>query len=68
METWTAKYFSSTMVNKVASDCVQIHGANGCWSGYPAERFFRDAKINEIIEGTTQMHEILIASNIFKGI
>lgn len=62
METWTAKYFASTMVNKVASDAVQIHGANGCHRGYPVERYYRDARINEIIEGTTQMHEILIAT------
>ncbi len=62
METWTAKYFASTIVTKAASDAVQIHGANGCHSDYPAERYYRDAKINEIIEGTTQMHEWLIAS------
>ncbi|WP_091020276.1 acyl-CoA dehydrogenase family protein [Paenibacillus amylolyticus] len=62
METWTAKYFASTMVNKVASDAVQIHGANGCHRDYPVERYYRDARINEIIEGTTQMHEILIAT------
>ncbi|OPZ92809.1 MAG: Acryloyl-CoA reductase (NADH) [Firmicutes bacterium ADurb.Bin419] len=68
METWTAKYFASTMVNKVASDAVQIHGANGCHNGYPVERYFRDARINEIIEGTTQMHEVLIATNAFRSI
>ncbi|WP_438433069.1 acyl-CoA dehydrogenase family protein [Gorillibacterium sp. sgz500922] len=68
METWSAKYFASLMVNKVASDAVQIHGANGCYSGYPVERHYRDAKINEIIEGTTQMHEVLIAINAFRTI
>lgn len=68
METWNAKYFASNMVNKVASDAVQIHGANGCYSGFPIERYYRDAKINEIIEGTTQMHEILIATNAFRSI
>ncbi|MBY0207125.1 MULTISPECIES: acyl-CoA dehydrogenase family protein [Paenibacillus] len=62
METWSAKYFASTMLNKIASDTVQIHGANGCHNDYPIERYYRDAKINEIIEGTTQMHEILIAT------
>lgn len=68
METWAAKYFASTMVNKVASDAVQIHGANGCHEGYPVERYYRDARINEIIEGTTQMHEVLIATNAFRTI
>lgn len=67
METWTAKYYASKMVNRVAGYAVQIHGANGCCSNYPIERYFRDAKINEIIEGTSQMHEILIASNAFRG-
>jgi len=67
METWNAKYFASTMVMKVASDAVQIHGANGCCCDYPVERFYRDAKINEIIEGTSQMHEVLIATNAFRS-
>lgn len=66
METWVAKYFASTMVTKVASDAVQIHGANGCCREYPVERYYRDAKINEIIEGTSQMHEVLIATNAFR--
>jgi hypothetical protein len=66
METWVAKYFSSVMINKVTGDAVQIHGANGCSRDYPVERYFRDAKIMEIIEGTTQMHEILIATNEFR--
>ncbi|MBJ6364090.1 acyl-CoA dehydrogenase family protein [Paenibacillus sp. GCM10012307] len=65
METWTAKYFASTMLGKIVGDTVQIHGANGCHDGYPVERYFRDAKINEIIEGTTQMHEMLIAEQEF---
>ncbi|WP_066232049.1 acyl-CoA dehydrogenase family protein [Heyndrickxia sporothermodurans] len=65
METWVAKYFVSKMVNKVAGDSVQIHGANGVSSEYPVERYLRDSKINEIIEGTTQIHEIFIANNTF---
>lgn len=67
METWVAKYFSSNMVNKVASDAVQIHGGNGCYNAYPVERFYRDAKINDIIEGTSQIHEVLIATNAFRA-
>lgn len=62
METWSAKYYASTMVTMAADYAVQIHGGNGCHEGYPVERYFRDAKINEIIEGTTQMHELLIAA------
>lgn len=67
METWAAKYYASRMATKVAADAVQIHGANGCQRKYPVERYYRDAKINEIIEGTTQIHELLIASNAFRS-
>ena len=68
METWNAKYFASRMINKVASDAIQIHGANGCSKSYQVERLYRDAKIMEIIEGTTQMHEVLIATHAFRGL
>lgn len=61
METLIAKYFASTMVNDVAGDAVQIHGANGCCADYPVQRYFRDARIMEIIEGSSQIQEILIA-------
>lgn len=56
-----AKYFASTSANAIAADSVQIHGANGCSSDYPVERYLRDARIMEIIEGTTQVQEMLIA-------
>jgi len=61
METSIAKYFASRMVSKVADDALQIHGANGCSSEYPVQRYLRDAKIMEIIEGSTQMQQIIIA-------
>jgi alkylation response protein AidB-like acyl-CoA dehydrogenase len=63
METSIAKYFASRMVNKIADDAVQIHGANGCSSDYPVQRYLRDAKIMEIIEGSTQMQQIIIAKS-----
>lgn len=56
-----AKYFSSTAACRVTSNAVQVLGGNGCWNGYPAERLFREAKILEIIEGTSQVQETLIA-------
>lgn len=67
IETWTAKYAASVMVTKVAADAVQIHGANGCHEDYPVERYYRDAKINEIIEGSTQIHETLIARHALQS-
>ncbi|MCO1579136.1 acyl-CoA dehydrogenase family protein [Crossiella sp. SN42] len=56
-----AKYFSSTVAGRVTSDAVQVLGGSGCWSGYPVERLFREAKILEIIEGTSQVQQTLIA-------
>lgn len=61
METWIAKYFASTIAARAANDAVQIHGANGCSDGYPVQRYLRDSKIMEIIEGSTQIQEITIA-------
>jgi glutaryl-CoA dehydrogenase (non-decarboxylating) len=59
--TTMAKYFASRTANRAALDAVQIHGANGCSSRYPVERFMRDSKIMSIIEGSDQMQEIMIA-------
>lgn len=55
-----AKYFTSKAVVKAASDAVQIHGAAGCHGSSAVSRFYRDCKIMEIIEGTTQIHEHLL--------
>ena len=60
-ESSIAKYFASQMVNRVANDAVQIHGANGCGPDYPLERYLRNARIMEIIEGSSQILEIAIA-------
>ncbi|WP_414529162.1 acyl-CoA dehydrogenase family protein [Nodularia chucula] len=61
IETSIAKYFASTTATKIANDAVQIHGANGCTSEYSVARYLRDAKIMEIIEGSTQIQQITIA-------
>jgi glutaryl-CoA dehydrogenase (non-decarboxylating) len=61
METSIAKYFASQMAVRVAMDAVQIHGANGCSDRYPVQRHMRDAKIMEIIEGSSQMQQIIIS-------
>ena len=62
-ETSIAKYFASTVATRVANDAVQIHGGNGCSSEYPVERYLRDSKVMEIIEGSTQIQEITIAES-----
>ena len=64
--TWMAKYFASTSAMRAASDAVQLHGASGCGDGHPVNRYFRDAKIMEIIEGSTQIQQITIAEQAFR--
>lgn len=60
-ETMLAKYFASTTATKVATDAVQIHGGNGCHEDFAVSRYFRDAKVMEIIEGSTQIQQFTIA-------
>jgi glutaryl-CoA dehydrogenase (non-decarboxylating) len=59
-KTLMAKYFTSRAAVRAASDAVQISGASGCHASSPVSRFYRDAKILEIIEGTTQIHEQIL--------
>lgn len=65
LNTCIAKYYASRAANRIASDAVQIHGANGCSSDYPVQRYFRDARIMEIIEGSTQIQQLLIAEESY---
>lgn len=60
-ETTIAKYFASKVAMEVATDAVQVHGGNGCSNSFPVERLFREAKVLEIIEGTSQIQQQLIA-------
>jgi alkylation response protein AidB-like acyl-CoA dehydrogenase len=60
-EGFMAKYLASTTATRVASDAVQIFGALGCSQESPIERLFRDARVMEIIEGTTEIQEIVIS-------
>lgn len=60
-EIFIAKYYASTAATRAAADAVQIHGANGCTEAYPVERYLRDARVMEIIEGSTQIMQLTIA-------
>lgn len=60
-ETMMAKYYASTSAVRAAGDAVQLHGANGVSDRYPVARYYRDAKIMEIIEGSTQILQTIIA-------
>jgi alkylation response protein AidB-like acyl-CoA dehydrogenase len=60
-QTLMAKYFASQFAGRAASDAVQIHGAQGCSADLPLARHLRDARIMEIVEGTSQILETAIA-------
>ncbi|MCP4153401.1 MAG: acyl-CoA dehydrogenase [bacterium] len=62
IETTIAKYFTSKIAMEITTDAVQVHGGNGCCNEYPVERLFREAKILEIIEGTSQVQQEIISS------
>ncbi|HXT68208.1 MAG TPA: acyl-CoA dehydrogenase family protein [Vicinamibacterales bacterium] len=59
-ETSLAKYFASRAAVRAANDAVQIHGANGLTEEYNVERYLRDAKVTEIIEGSTEIQQTTI--------
>lgn len=60
-ETTIAKYFTSKIALEIASDAVQVYGGAGCSNQHPVERLFREAKLLEIIEGTSQIQQQIIA-------
>jgi alkylation response protein AidB-like acyl-CoA dehydrogenase len=59
-----AKCFASDMAMKVTTDAVQVFGGAGYMKDYPVERFMRDAKINQIFEGTNQIQRIVISRHL----
>jgi cyclohexane-1-carbonyl-CoA dehydrogenase len=61
-----AKCFCSDMAMKIATDAVQIFGGYGYMKDYPVERFFRDAKLTQIFEGTNQIQRLIIAREMLK--
>ena len=63
-----AKVYASETAMWAATEVVQIHGGNGYTKDYPVERAFRDAKITEIYEGTSEIQRMVIANNLLKGV
>jgi butyryl-CoA dehydrogenase len=66
-ESAMAKLYASETAMRAAVKGVQIHGGYGYIREYPAERHFRDAKITEIYEGTSEIQRLVIASELLKG-
>ena len=63
-ESAMAKLMASEVANKAAKNAIQVFGGNGYVSEYPVERFYRDAKITEIYEGTSEIQRVVIAASI----
>ncbi len=61
-----AKYYASKVAMKVTAEAVQVHGGNGYVKDYHVERMYRDAKITEIYEGTSEIQQIVISRQILK--
>ena len=62
-----AKLFASEMAMKVTTDAIQVHGGYGYIKEYEVERYFRDAKITQIYEGTSQIQKLVIAREVLGG-
>jgi butyryl-CoA dehydrogenase len=62
-----AKLFASETAMRVATDAIQVHGGYGYTKDYPVERFFRDAKITQIYEGTSQIQRLVVARALFEA-
>jgi butyryl-CoA dehydrogenase len=61
-----AKLFASEVATRVAGKAIQIHGGYGYTESYPVERNYRDAKITEIYEGTSEVQRMVIARNALR--
>lgn len=61
-----AKLFASEMVNRVTAKAVQMHGGYGFIKDYPVERFYRDARVFTIYEGTSEIQRMVISNHLLK--
>jgi len=67
MDAALAKLFASEMATRVAHKAIQIHGGNGYSREYPVERNYRDARITEIYEGTSEIQRLVISSWVLRS-
>jgi alkylation response protein AidB-like acyl-CoA dehydrogenase len=63
-EASTAKLFASRTAVETATEAIQVFGGYGYTEDYPVERYFRDAKITEIYEGTSEIQRIVISKSL----
>lgn len=62
-----AKLFASEMAEQVCSDAIQVHGGYGYLSDFPVERIYRDVRVCQIYEGTSDVQKIVIGREIAAG-
>jgi alkylation response protein AidB-like acyl-CoA dehydrogenase len=62
-----AKLFAGRMAGNVTNKVLQVHGGYGYIMDYPIQRYYRDARALELVEGTTQIQQIVIAGGLFAG-
>jgi alkylation response protein AidB-like acyl-CoA dehydrogenase len=62
-----AKYYASEVAVKTANDAVQIFGGYGYTKDFPVEKFYRDAKLCTIGEGTSEIQKIVIAREVLRN-
>ncbi|MFH0930924.1 MAG: acyl-CoA dehydrogenase [Candidatus Zixiibacteriota bacterium] len=67
MEASMAKLFASEIANYVVNEAVQIHGGYGYMKEYAVERYFRDARVTEIYEGTSEAQRMVISRDLLKS-
>jgi butyryl-CoA dehydrogenase len=67
MQSSEAKLYASEVATRVAHKAVQIHGGYGYSTEFPVERHYRDARITEIYEGTSEIQRIVIAASLLRG-
>src|ERR1700720_4518349 len=67
MEAAIAKLFASELATRATHKAIQIHGGNGYSAEYPVERMYRDARITEIYEGTSEIQRLVIAAWVLKS-
>jgi alkylation response protein AidB-like acyl-CoA dehydrogenase len=66
-ESAMCKLYASKVARKTSQEAIQIHGGYGYMKDLPLERYYRDAKICEIYEGTSEIMKLIIANQILRG-
>jgi len=66
-ESAMCKFYASKIARQITQEAIQIHGGYGYMKDLPLERYYRDAKVTEIYEGTSEIMKLIIAQQILRG-